>query len=109
MDAHHCHADKSATGTPRAWLIGGAALALLLGGYWYFNQQSAPRRAPRSSLIPVRVAQVERRDMAVIERTLGTVVPFTTVQVAARVQGMIDLHGFQGMKANWSRRAIFCL
>jgi multidrug efflux system membrane fusion protein len=78
----------------RAYLIGGVALAVLLGGYWYFNQDNAPKRTPRSSAIPVRVGKVERRDMAVVERTLGTVVPNTTVQVAARVQGMIDSTNF---------------
>ena len=79
----------------RSWLIGGIALVLLLGGFWYFNQDGAPKRAARSTAIPVRVAGVERRDMSVVEHTLGTVVPFTTVQVAARVQGMIISTAFK--------------
>jgi multidrug efflux system membrane fusion protein len=79
----------------RSYLIGGVALVLLLGGFWYFNQDSAPKRAARSTLVPVRVAVVTRRDMAVVERTLGTVVPYTTVQVAARVQGMIESTDFK--------------
>jgi len=79
----------------RKYLIGGVALALLLGGFWYFNQDSAPKRPARNTAIPVRVAEVERRDMAVVERTLGTVVPYSTVQVAARVQGMIDSNDFK--------------
>jgi multidrug efflux system membrane fusion protein len=78
----------------RHYLIGGIALVLLFGGYRYFNQDNAPKRTPRSSAIPVRVGTVERRDMAVVERTLGTVVPNTTVQVAARVQGLIDSTNF---------------
>ncbi|HWC63646.1 MAG TPA: hypothetical protein VG501_08490, partial [Rhizomicrobium sp.] len=72
----------------RAWATGGAALVLLLGGYWYFNHEKAPARA-RKLPVPVRVGQVERRDMAVVEHTLGTVVPFTTVQIASRVSGII--------------------
>jgi multidrug efflux system membrane fusion protein len=78
----------------RTWLVGGAVLAALVGGYWYFGQDSAPVRR-RSTVIPVRVGQVERRDMAVVEHTLGTVVPFATVQVAARVQGVIDSTSFK--------------
>ena len=78
----------------RIWLVGGVVLAALVGGYWYFSQDNAPVRK-RSTVIPVRVGQVERRDMAVVEHTLGTVVPFTTVQVAARVQGVIDSTAFK--------------
>ena len=78
----------------RSWLIGGVALAALLGGYWYLNQDTAPRRV-RSPAIPVRVGQVTQADMPVVEHTLGTVVPFTTVQVAARVQGVINSAGFK--------------
>ena len=33
--------------------------------------------------------------MAVVERSLGTVVPYSTVQVAARVQGLIDSTAFK--------------
>ena len=69
-------------------------LVALVGGYWYFGQDSAPVRR-RSPAIPVRVAAVERRDMAVTEHTLGTVVPFATVQVAARVQGVINSTSFK--------------
>ena len=78
----------------RVWLVGGVVLAALVGGYWYFSQDSAPVRK-RSTVIPVRVGLVERREMAVVEHTLGTVVPFTTVQVAARVQGVIDSTSFK--------------
>jgi multidrug efflux system membrane fusion protein len=88
--------EKTGVTSPlRSYLIGGAALVLLLGGFWYYNQGSAPKRAKLSTLVPVRVAVVERRDMAVVERTLGTVVPYTTVQIAARVQGVIDSTAFK--------------
>jgi multidrug efflux system membrane fusion protein len=72
----------------KAWVIGAAALSLLFGGYWYMNSEKAPARAKKPP-VPVRAAAVERRDMAVVEHTLGTVVPFTTVQIASRVSGVI--------------------
>jgi multidrug efflux system membrane fusion protein len=87
--------EKTGVASPwRTWLIGGAALAALLGGFWYFNQDTA-KRPVRSPAIPVRVAKVTRHDMPVVERTLGTVVANTTVQVAARVQGVIDSTAFK--------------
>jgi multidrug efflux system membrane fusion protein len=43
----------------------------------------------------VRVAVAERRDVSVVERTIGTVLPNTAVQVTARVQGVIDAAHFQ--------------
>jgi multidrug efflux system membrane fusion protein len=94
MNAHIPMEKTGMASSLRHYLIGGIALVLLMGGYWYFNQGGAPRRTPRSNAIPVRASVVERRDMAVVERTLGTVVPNTTVQVAARVQGLIDSTNF---------------
>ena len=73
----------------KAWVIGGAALIALVGGYSYFNQNKAPSRARRVP-IPVRVGEVTKYDMPVVEHTLGTVVPFTTVQIAPRVSGVIE-------------------
>ena len=46
-------------------------------------------------MAPVRVAKVERRDMAVVERTLGTVIADATVQVIARVEGMLETANFR--------------
>ena len=79
----------------RAWLIGGAALVIALGGFWFFygREPSGARRAP--NIAPVRVALVERRDMPVVERSLGTVVANTLVQVTARVQGTLEAAHFQ--------------
>lgn len=73
----------------RKYLIGGAALVLVLGGFWHFTH-SGDNMAPKRSLAaPVRVAPVERRVMAVNERTIGTVVANSTVSVNARVQGQL--------------------
>ena len=79
----------------RAWPIGGAALVIALGSFWYFygRAPSDARRAP--NVAPVRVALVQRRDMPVVERSLGTVVANTLVQVTARVQGTLDTAHFQ--------------
>jgi multidrug efflux system membrane fusion protein len=76
------------SGRLRSLAIGGVALAAVLGGYWYYSHGSAPRATVRrEAAAPVRVAQVERRDMAVIERTIGTVVANSNVQITTRVQG----------------------
>ncbi len=79
------------------WLIGGIALIAVLGAFAYMNHSgsSTAQRGPRSTAAPVRVAVAERRDVSVVERTIGTVLANTAVQVTARVQGVIDRAHFQ--------------
>lgn len=77
-----------------SWAIGGGALVLVLAGYWYFNNRDQQGSGPRVQAAPVRVAVVQQRDMAVIERSLGTVIANTTVQLTARVQGTLDKANF---------------
>lgn len=79
------------------WLIGGGALIAVLGVLAYMNHSGSgsPSRDPRSTAPPVRVAVAERRDVAVVERTIGTVLANTAVQVTARVQGVIESAHFQ--------------
>jgi multidrug efflux system membrane fusion protein len=80
----------------RKYLIGGAALALVLGGFWYFSKGAdTAGGGARGNAAPVRVAKVVRRDMAVVEHSLGTVVANTTVQVTSRVQGVVDSAAFK--------------
>jgi multidrug efflux system membrane fusion protein len=80
----------------RRWVAGGIALALVLGGYWYFSRSADDAGGGRGgNAAPVRVASVVRRDMPVVEYSLGTVVANTTVQVTARVQGVVDSAAFQ--------------
>jgi multidrug efflux system membrane fusion protein len=75
----------------KSLVIGVGALALALGGYWYYSHARAPApQARRETAAPVRAGKVERRDMAVIERTIGTVVANSSVQVTARVQGHMN-------------------
>jgi multidrug efflux system membrane fusion protein len=73
-------------------ILAGGALLLVLGGFWYYNHQppSDGRRGVRLTAAPVRVAKVVQRDMPVIERTIGTVVAFDTVQVTPQVQGRVQ-------------------
>jgi multidrug efflux system membrane fusion protein len=74
---------------PRKYVIGGVALVLALGGFWYFTHSGNGAKPKRNMAAPVKVAPVEQRAMAVIERTMGTVVANSTVSVNARVQGQL--------------------
>ena len=80
--------DDAPAGRSRRILFGAAALVLALGGFWYFSHPSAPPPR-RMAAAPVRVAAVEKRSMAVIERTIGTVMANSTVQINARIQGQM--------------------
>jgi len=82
------HTQEPPTNRMKSLAIGGVALAVALGGYWYYSNASAPApQARRVTAAPVQVATVERRDMPVIERTIGTVVANSNVQITTRVQG----------------------
>ena len=105
---------KSRRGIAR--LLSGIVLILILGAFWYATTSSnldllgafrrfarletppagAPPPAQRAApAAPVRVAEVVRRDLAVIRRTPGTVIANTAVQVTSRVQGIIDSANFK--------------
>jgi multidrug efflux system membrane fusion protein len=73
--------------------MGVIALSLVLTGFWYATHHKASTDHAISAA-PVRVARVERRDMPVVEHTLGTVIANATVQVVARVQGKLESAGF---------------
>jgi multidrug efflux system membrane fusion protein len=79
----------------RSLIIGGGLLVLVLGGYWYFNNRGDSGADKRGNAAPVRVAVVELRDMAVVERSLGTVVANTLVQLNARVPGTLESANFK--------------
>jgi multidrug efflux system membrane fusion protein len=80
---------RQGRGSARRFVIGGLALVLVLGGYYYWTHAApkAPRRAPPPA--PVRVAKAVQRDMQVVEHTIGTVVANSMVSVTARVQGQL--------------------
>jgi multidrug efflux system membrane fusion protein len=71
----------------RRYLVGGGALILVLGAFYWWthsSNQAGPRRTP---VVPVQVEAAVQRDMPVVKDTIGTVVSPTTVSVIARVQG----------------------
>src|SRR5258708_1647011 len=80
--------DDAPGGRGRTFAIGGVALVLALGGFWYFSHNTAPP-ARRNVAAPVKVATVEKGNMAVIERTIGTVLANSTVSVNAPIQGQM--------------------
>ena len=81
--------DQGGGGHARTFVTGAVALALVLGGFWYFTHGSSAPQTRRNLAAPVKVAPVEVRDMAVVEHTIGTVVANSTVQITARVKGQL--------------------
>jgi len=79
----------------RSGLLGTMALACVLGIYWHYAGTGAHTPAPADKTVPVRVATVERRRMAVVEHTVGTIVAAATVQVTARVEGTLESAAFK--------------
>lgn len=79
----------------RKWSLGILAALIALATYWYFGHGRSSVTNARRPVAPVRVARVERRDMAVVEHTLGTLVANATVQVQARVQGLLEAAYFR--------------
>lgn len=77
------------------WAAAALGLLLALAGYRYSVNKTATSAAARFPMAPVRVATVERRNMAIVEHTLGTVVADSTVQIIARVEGMLQTAYFR--------------
>jgi len=81
--------DEEPSGRGRTILIGAVALALALGGFWYFTHESKPPPRRAGGAAPVKVAAVEIGNMPVVEHTIGTVMANSTVQINARIQGQM--------------------
>jgi multidrug efflux system membrane fusion protein len=73
----------------RTYVIGGLALFAVLAGFYFFTHDTAPKIQHRAAVAPVRVAAAQKRDMGVVEHTIGTVVANASVSVTARVQGQL--------------------
>ncbi len=73
----------------RRYLVGGVALILVLGGFYYWSHAGNEPARRGAIVAPVRVATAVRRDMPVVEHTIGTVVANSSVSVTARVQGQL--------------------
>src|ERR1700743_1288523 len=83
------HETLSGAHPGRRYLIGGVALVLVLGGF-YYGSHSGNEQARRGPITaPVRVATAMTRDMAVVEHTIGSVVANSSGAVTARVQGQL--------------------
>jgi len=77
----------------KRWLLGGAALIVVLLGWHWLGKQPAPPAAPTP--IAVDVATVQRQDVPIYLEGLGTVQAFYTVTVTARVDGQIQKVAFK--------------
>lgn len=79
----------------RTWLIGAVALGLVLASVSYFTRQkSNVNHAKPAAGAPVRVGIVARQDMGIIERSAGSVLAETVVQVFPRVAGELKRQWF---------------
>jgi multidrug efflux system membrane fusion protein len=90
------------------WLLG---TALLLGGaglVWYYGFGQPPGRPQQGGRFgqgdevpPVRIVEVEQRDIAVIMKALGTVTPVNTVTVRSRLDGeLVKVYFTEGQRVS---------
>ena len=100
---------SSAPSLRRPWLLYGAVTLVFAAGVWYFGFRTDPaaagagrmsfRSRSGSTATPVRVEPVQRRDLAVHLRAIGTVTPRNTVTVRSRVEGqLLKVHFQEGQQ-----------
>ena len=100
---------SSAPSPRRPWLLYGAVALVFAAGVWYFGIRTDPaaggaarmsfRSRSGSTATPVRVEPVQRRDLAVHLRAIGTVTPRNTVTVRSRVEGqLLKVHFQEGQQ-----------
>jgi multidrug efflux system membrane fusion protein len=87
--------ERAARSPSRTWIVAALAAGAVGLALWHFATGNAPSSDQHRTAAPVRVARVTRHDMPVVEHALGTVVANTTVQVTARVQGVLDAAYFK--------------
>lgn len=76
-------------------LLAGLGCALLLALPGCGKKDAAKTGGPRAPVVPVLSAEVERRDMPVLVKAIGSVVPPATVAVKPQVTGQIAEVHFQ--------------
>ena len=82
-------AREKGTLASRKYLIGGGALILVVGGFYYWSHSGTDATARRNAVVPVTVGAARQMDMPVVKNALGTVMANATVSVTARVQGQL--------------------
>lgn len=90
--------DKTAEGhtSSRArWLLIGLGLLLLAALLWFAISYLFPAKPHVSPPAPVRTALAMKKDVDVVQTTIGTVVSPATVQVTAQIQGKLLTAYFQ--------------
>ena len=82
--------------SPRArWLLIGLGLLLLAALAWFGVKYLFPTKPHTPPPAPVRTAQAIKKDVAMVQTTIGTVVSPAMVQVTAQVQGKLLMAYFQ--------------
>ncbi len=83
-----------AASSVRLWIVGFLLLGAGAAAYWYWGRGAAPPSPPRgrfgggpNEVVSVRVVPVQKADIDVDVRALGTVTPFNTVTVRSRLDG----------------------
>ena len=91
------HLSRIGRNIPIGRVLAGGVLVLVLGGFWYVNHRGAdqPRGGRSAGAAAVRVMKVQRHDMVVIERTIGTAIASATIQVTPQVQGRVQAAYFK--------------
>jgi membrane fusion protein, multidrug efflux system len=81
--------------SPARWLLPGFGLLLLAALLWFGIKYLFPAKPHTPPPAPVRTALAMKKDVAVVQTTIGTVVSPATVQVTAQVQGKLLKAYFQ--------------
>lgn len=91
------------------WILGSLLLLAGAGLVWYYGVGQPPARPQggggrfgmRNEVPPVRVVEVERRDIDVTLKALGTVTPINTVTVRSRLDGeLVKVYFTEGQRVS---------
>jgi multidrug efflux system membrane fusion protein len=91
------------------WLLGSVLLLAGAGLVWYYGIGQPPAGPPggggrfgmRNEVPPVRVVEVEQRDIEVTLKALGTVTPINTVTVRSRLDGeLVKVYFTEGQRVS---------